>query len=132
MLPPHHVWTLQAGTSCTVFYSCCRYLSELEMKLYLAAEDVDIALEDDSSRALQRIPASVQDIVHLEVRSGMASLEMDEWTLHCREIGMALDCAHQMASAIARSLVHIHLRAQLHSMATLPAAWPAWSLLKAS
>ena len=57
--------------ACTVLCSCCRYLSELEMKLYLAAEDVDIALEDDSSRALQRIPASVQDVVHLEVCSAM-------------------------------------------------------------
>ena len=64
----------QAGVLHCLLLSCCRYLSELEMKLYLAAEDVDIALEDDSSRALQRIPASVQDVVHLEVRSGMVTL----------------------------------------------------------
>ena len=46
-----------------------RYLAELELRLHLAAEDVDAALELDSSRALQRIPAAVQDIAHVQVRT---------------------------------------------------------------
>ena len=65
--------------ACTALCYYCRYLSELEMKLYLAAEDVDIALEDDSSRALQRIPASEQDVVHLEVRSVIVIFRGMQW-----------------------------------------------------
>jgi hypothetical protein len=45
-----------------------RYLAELELRLHLAAEDVDAALEMDSGRALQRIPAAVQEIAHVRVR----------------------------------------------------------------
>lgn len=40
---------------------------DLELRLHLAAEDVDVALEVDSARALQRIPAAVQEITHLKV-----------------------------------------------------------------
>ena len=43
------------------------YLMDLELRLHLAAEDVDVALEMDSARALQRIPAAVQEITHLKV-----------------------------------------------------------------
>ena len=46
-----------------------RYLAELELRLHLAAEDVDAALEMDSSRALQRIPSAVQEISHVRVCS---------------------------------------------------------------
>lgn len=42
---------------------------DLELRLHLAAEDVDVALEMDSARALQRIPAAIQEILHLRVRS---------------------------------------------------------------
>lgn len=43
------------------------FLMNLELRLHLAAEDVDAALEMDSARALQRIPAAVQEILHLRV-----------------------------------------------------------------
>ena len=43
------------------------FLMDLELRLHLAAEDVDVALEMDSARALQRIPAAVQEILHLRV-----------------------------------------------------------------
>jgi len=52
--------------------SSCRYLADLELHVHLAAEDVDAALEADSSRALQRIPAAVQEVSHLHV-SALAS-----------------------------------------------------------
>ena len=45
----------------------CSYLMDLELRLHLAAEDVDVALQMDSARALQRIPAAVQEIKHLKV-----------------------------------------------------------------
>ncbi len=44
-----------------------RYLTDLELRLHLAAEDIDAALEIDSSRALQRIPAAVQEVSHVRV-----------------------------------------------------------------
>ena len=51
----------------TLAYIVCLYsfLMDLELRLHLAAEDVDVALEMDSARALQRIP--VQEILHLRV-----------------------------------------------------------------
>ena len=53
----------------TLNYTMCLYsfLMDLELRLHLAAEDVDVALEMDSARALQRIPAAVQEILHLRV-----------------------------------------------------------------
>ncbi|KAK9845796.1 hypothetical protein WJX81_002638 [Elliptochloris bilobata] len=39
-----------------------RYLADLELRVHLAAEDVDAALEADSGRALHRIPAAVQEV----------------------------------------------------------------------
>lgn len=45
-----------------------RYLTDLELRLHLAAEDIDASLEIDSSRALQRIPAAVQEVSHVRVR----------------------------------------------------------------
>ncbi|CAL5221832.1 g4090 [Coccomyxa viridis] len=59
------------------------YLMDLELRLHLAAEDVDVALEMDSARALQRIPAAVQEITHLkadamglkgDIRRGLVSV----------------------------------------------------------
>lgn len=44
-----------------------RYLAELEMKLQLLSEDVDAALADSSSRALQRIPVAVQEVSRIKV-----------------------------------------------------------------
>ncbi|KAK9915106.1 hypothetical protein WJX75_004782 [Coccomyxa subellipsoidea] len=52
-----------------------RYLTDLELRLHLAAEDIDAALEIDSSRALQRIPAAVQEVSH--VRGDVAGLKAD-------------------------------------------------------
>lgn len=46
---------------------------DLELRLHLAAEDVDVALEMDSARALQRIPAAVQEITHLKVSFSISS-----------------------------------------------------------
>ena len=51
----------------------CSYLIDLELRLHLAAEDVDVVLEMDSARALQRIPAAVQEITHLKVGFGKFS-----------------------------------------------------------
>ena len=53
----------------TLNYTMCLYsfLMDLELRLHLATEDVDVALEMDSARALQRIPAAVQEILHLRV-----------------------------------------------------------------
>ena len=45
-----------------------RYLADLELRVHLAAEDVDAALEADSGRALQRIPAAVQEVSLLHVQ----------------------------------------------------------------
>ncbi len=50
-----------------------RYLAELEMKLQLLSEDVEAALADSSSRALQRIPVAVQEVSRIKARSWEAS-----------------------------------------------------------
>ena len=46
-----------------------RYLAELEMKLQLLSEDVEAALADSSSRALQRIPVAVQEVSRIKAGS---------------------------------------------------------------
>lgn len=46
-----------------------RYLAELEMRLHLTAEDVEAALQEQSRDALYRIPAAVQEVSHVKVRS---------------------------------------------------------------
>jgi hypothetical protein len=46
-------------------------LAELEMKLQLTAEDVEAALESNSSRIMQRIPAAAQDVLRIKVRHSM-------------------------------------------------------------
>ncbi len=48
--------------------SVCRFLAELEMKLQLTAEDVESALESNSSRLIQRIPLVMQEVVRVKVR----------------------------------------------------------------
>ncbi|EIE19328.1 hypothetical protein COCSUDRAFT_67854 [Coccomyxa subellipsoidea C-169] len=52
-----------------------RFLTDLELRLHLAAEDIDAALEIDSTRALQRIPAAVQEVSH--VRGDVTGLKAD-------------------------------------------------------
>ena len=44
-----------------------RHLAELEMRLHLAAEDVEVALQEQSRDALYRIPAAVQEVSHVKV-----------------------------------------------------------------
>lgn len=51
-----------------------RYLAELEMRLHLTAEDVEAALQEQSRDALYRIPAAVQEVSHVKVRSNLATL----------------------------------------------------------
>ena len=59
---------LQRHTGCSVQeIMCCRYLAELEMRLHLCAEDLDASLEDDSTRALRRIPQAVQEACSVKV-----------------------------------------------------------------
>ena len=43
-----------------------RYLSEVEMKLQLLAEDISLALEEQSLAGLQRIPRAVAEIDRVE------------------------------------------------------------------
>lgn len=57
-----NLWALKLAVLCNN-----RYLTDLELRLHLAAEDIDAALEIDSSRALQRIPAAVQEVSHVRV-----------------------------------------------------------------
>ena len=51
----------------------CRYLAEVEMRLHLAAEDVEISQQEQSRDALYRIPAAVQEISHVKA----------SFTMHC-------------------------------------------------
>lgn len=51
----------------TILQSICRYLAELEMRLHLSAEDLDASLEDDSTRALRRVPNAVQEACSVKV-----------------------------------------------------------------
>lgn len=52
-----------------------RFLAELEMKLQLTAEDVEAALESNSSRIMQRIPAAAQDV--LRIKADVSALQGD-------------------------------------------------------
>ena len=62
------------GQSCVLNDSVCkilsmaiyRYLAELEMRLHLMAEELDAAIEDESARALLRVPGAVQEVSHLK------------------------------------------------------------------
>ena len=47
-----------------------RCLSDIEMRVHLAAEDIEATLEAESARALQRIPAAVQELALVRVRPG--------------------------------------------------------------
>lgn len=64
-----HSWRVSSTAVLTP--SMYRYLADLELRVHLAAEDVDAALEADSGRALQRIPAAVQEVSLLHVRSSV-------------------------------------------------------------
>ena len=68
-----------------------RYLAELELRLHLASEDVDAALEIDSGRALQRIPAAVEEVAHVQVGSGVLddSLHCPSSCYHCPHVPLA-------------------------------------------
>ena len=46
-----------------------KYLSEVEMKLQLVAEDISLALEEQSVAGLQRIPRAVAEIDRVELES---------------------------------------------------------------
>lgn len=45
-----------------------KFLAELEMKLQLAAEEIEASLQDSSAQAMRRIPFAVQEIYRLQVR----------------------------------------------------------------
>ena len=45
----------------------CRYLSQTEMRLHLASEDVEASLEAEGSRAVRRMPLAATEIAHLQV-----------------------------------------------------------------
>ena len=55
LLTPSHIIT--ARPRCPDAENTDRYLSEVEMKLQLLAEDISLALEEQSLAGLQRIPA---------------------------------------------------------------------------
>ena len=44
-----------------------RFLSEMEMRLQLSAEEIEASLQDSSNQALRRIPFAVQEIYRLQV-----------------------------------------------------------------
>lgn len=44
-----------------------RYLAELEMKLQLSAEDVEMVLQEHSLQAMQRIPTAVHEVKRMQV-----------------------------------------------------------------
>ena len=73
-------------SQCHRYSSCpchtCRYLAELELRLHLASEDVDAALEIDSGRALQRIPAAVEEVAHVQVVAYTGSAHRSYPTMH--------------------------------------------------
>jgi hypothetical protein len=45
-----------------------KFLSEMEMRLQLSAEEIEASLQDSSNQALRRIPYAVQEIYRLQVR----------------------------------------------------------------
>lgn len=45
-----------------------RYWAELEMKLQLSAEDMEMVLQEHSLQALQRIPTAVHEVKRMQVR----------------------------------------------------------------
>ena len=45
----------------------CRYLSQTEMRLHLASEDVEASLEAEGSRAVRRMPMAATEIAHIQV-----------------------------------------------------------------
>ena len=62
----------QPRSSSHLSYSCPdedaleKYLSEVEMKLQLLAEDISMSLEEQSLAGLQRIPRAVAEIDRVE------------------------------------------------------------------
>mmetsp|Transcript_7638 Transcript_7638/g.19644 ORF Transcript_7638/g.19644 Transcript_7638/m.19644 type:complete len:657 (+) Transcript_7638:177-2147(+) len=52
-----------------------RFLAELEMKLQLTAEDAEAALEANSRRVMQRIPAAAQEVARIQ--ADVAALQSD-------------------------------------------------------
>lgn len=44
-----------------------KFLSEMEMRLQLSAEEIEAGLQDSSNQALRRIPYAVQEIYRLQV-----------------------------------------------------------------
>ena len=46
-----------------------KLLAEVEMRLQLAAEEIEAGLQDISSQAMRRIPFAVQEIYRLQVRA---------------------------------------------------------------
>lgn len=47
----------------------CRYLARLEMRLHLAAEDVEASIDSEGKRALSRIPIAISEVSHVQVCS---------------------------------------------------------------
>ena len=49
-------------------FEACRYLSQTEMRLHLASEDVEASLEAEGSRAVRRMPMAATEIAHIQVQ----------------------------------------------------------------
>lgn len=67
------------------------------MKLHLAAEDVEDSLNESSLRALQRIPAAVQEVSHLKVNrepAGNSFVIRHDFALHSMDLCWSLICTH--------------------------------------
>ena len=59
-----HCWAQIAhDTRCAL----CRYLARVEMRLHLAAEDVEASIESEGRRALGRIPIAMSEVAHVQV-----------------------------------------------------------------
>ncbi len=48
-----------------------RFLAGMEMRLQLAAEEVEAGLQDSSAQAMRRIPYCLQEIFRLQVSGGV-------------------------------------------------------------
>ncbi len=50
-----------------------KFLAEMEMRLQLAAEEIEAGLHESSAQALRRLPFAVQEIYRLQVRTAPCS-----------------------------------------------------------
>jgi hypothetical protein len=67
-----------------------RFLAEMEMRLQLAAEEVEAGLQDSSAQAMRRIPYCLQEIFILQVSGGVRCKHRTLSSAYCT----SLSCIH--------------------------------------